>query len=122
MGVERKNLVAEEDVMNTAEVEDRVACLQETMTPLEELQSDADLKTEEKTESNTSMEHVLAIMRMRKKAFMEESSTAGRKKDQVAKQGRWMLIVLPPERFCSWNVEQRWRQQSRCHLKSRLMC
>lgn len=76
MNINWRELTAEEDGMNTAEVEDLVeSWLEPTITPFERLRRDADLKSEEQRELRASMEHELAVMRVIRKALVEEYLT-----------------------------------------------
>lgn len=65
---------------------------QESMTPLEGLQNDADSKTEEQPASGASMERVQSMLQM---VQVYERLTATRPVEQVAGRGRWMLRVPP---------------------------
>lgn len=49
----------------------------------------------EQTEPGASMEHVVAILRVMLKVLMDECLTAGWKREQVVKWGRWMPRVPP---------------------------
>lgn len=98
--VRQRELIAEEDVTNTAEVavedlmENRVA----SRTPFKRLWGDADAKTEQQ-EYGVWMEYVLTVMRVTRTAFMEECLPAGRTKDQAVKHGRFSLEILSESCF-----------------------
>lgn len=58
---------------------------------LEDVAADVNSKTAEQTEQGASMERVLAVLRALLTAFLDERLTAGRLREQVVKQGGWII-------------------------------
>lgn len=57
----------------------------------EGLKSDADWKIDEQTKSGAPLQRVTVVLQKPLQAFMDERLNAGRMREQVAKEGRWIL-------------------------------
>lgn len=77
----------------------RLGVMQEQMVPLEGFEGDADVRTEEKTESAAWKGYVLAVMGLMRTASLEECLLAEGMMKPVAKRILWMICKIPRRGF-----------------------